>query len=311
METEKKIITIIGSYNVGFFFKGTSLPVLGETIIGNQFIEGGGGKGSNQALAAATFGADTRFICTLGADKYGVDALRMYRGKGINIDLIRLEPCIHSGMSVVIIDEKGNNIISVVPGANLLLSEQDIDNAEELISKSFIVGFQLENRHETVFYGIRKAKNLGAVTFLDPAPASKLPDELYPYIDIIKPNETEASILTDIHVKDVESATAAGHWFVKKGVKKAIVTLGHQGSVLVTGEDVKHFPALKVVPVDTTGAGDIFSGGLLASLVQNKSLEESIEYATCAAGIATTSLGVIESIPPHEEVLKMLGNLKN
>ncbi|MCF8226241.1 MAG: ribokinase [Bacteroidales bacterium] len=311
METEKKIITIIGSYNVGFFFKGKTLPVLGETIIGNQFIEGGGGKGSNQALAAATFGADTRFICTLGGDKYGVDALRMYRGKGINIDRIRLEPCIHSGMSVVIIDEKGNNIISVVPGANLLLNEQDIDNAGELISKSFIVGFQLENRHETVFYGIRKAKSLGTVTFLDPAPASKLPDELYPSIDIIKPNETEASILTDIQVKDVESATAAGKWFVEKGVKTAIVTLGHNGSVLVTGNEVRHFPALKVEPVDTTGAGDIFSGGLLASLVRNKSMADSIEYATCAAGIATTKLGVIESIPPHEEVLKMLEKLKN
>jgi len=303
---ERNIITIIGSYNVGFFFKGTSLPVLGETIIGKQFIEGGGGKGSNQAIAAATFGADTRFICTLGADKYGIDALRMYREKGINIDLIRLEPCIHSGMSVIIIDDKGNNIISVVPGANLLLNEQDIDHAEELIKKSYIVGFQLENRHETVFYGMKKTKSLGVKTFLDPAPATKLPHELYPYIDIIKPNETEASILTDLQVNDIESATAAGKWFVSKGVKTAIITLGHQGSVLVTNELTKHFSALKVEAIDSTGAGDIFSGGLLASLVKDKSMEESIKYATCAAGIATTRLGVIESIPSHEEVLKIM-----
>ncbi|MBN1131930.1 MAG: ribokinase [Bacteroidales bacterium] len=307
---EKQVVTIIGSYNVGFFFKGKSLPLLGETIIGDKFIEGGGGKGSNQAIAAAVLGADTRFICTLGADKYGIDALRMYRGKGINIDFIRFEPCIHSGMSVVIIDDRGNNIISVVPGANLLLNEKDIDNAVELIEKSFIVGFQLENRHETVFYGIKKARSLGVKTFLDPAPAKKLPDDLYKYIDIIKPNETEATILTDIQVGDIESAAEAGKWFLNRGVRTAIITLGHQGSVLVTEGLTRHFPALKVEAVDTTGAGDIFSGGLLASLVKNKSMEESIEYATCAAGIATTVLGVIESIPSPEEVLKMM-ELKN
>ena len=303
---EKNLITIIGSYNVGLFFKGTTLPLLGETIIGNEFVEGGGGKGSNQAVAAAAFGADTRFICTLGADKYGVDALRMYREKGIKIDFIRFEPCVHSGMSVIIIDEDGNNIISVVPGANLLLNESDIDNAEELIRKSYVVGFQLENRHETVFYGIKRSKNLGAETFLDPAPATKLTDDLYKHIDIIKPNETEASILTNIKVNDVESAADAGSWLVNKGVKTAIVTLGYQGSVLVTKDLTRHFPALKVNALDTTGAGDIFSGGLLASLVNNKSIEESIEYATHAAGIATTRLGVIDSIPSHDEVSKSM-----
>lgn len=303
---EKKIVTIIGSYNVGFFFKGTSLPLLGETIIGEKFIEGGGGKGSNQAVAAASFGANTRFICTLGADKYGVDALRMFRMKGINIDNIRFEPCIHSGMSVMIIDDEGHNIISVVPGANLLLDEEDIDNAEELIKNSAVVGFQLENRHETVFYGLKKAKGLGTTTFLDPAPAAILPDEIYSYIDIIKPNETEARILTGVKVDDTESAEEAGKWLIDKGVKTAIVTLGHKGSVLVTKDRIKHFPAQKVKAIDTTGAGDIFSGGLLASLLKGKSMDESIEYATCAAGIATTRLGVIESIPTQEEVLEVL-----
>jgi len=297
-----KKITIIGSYNVGFFFRGERMPEVGETIIGHEFIEGGGGKGSNQAVAAATFGADTTFIGKLGADKYAIDALNMYKKKGISIDRINIVPGVNSGMSVMIIDNKGNNMISVIPGANFLFSTSDIDSEKQVIESSYITGFQLENNHDAVFYGIRKAKEWGSITFLDPAPATVLPDDLYPYIYIIKPNETEASILTGIEVNDIESAKSAGRWLLKKGVQKAIVTLGEKGVVLVSKDEEQFFPAPKVEAVDTTGAGDIFSGCFLAALAHDRPLHDSIECAVCAASLSTTKMGVIESIPTINEL---------
>ncbi len=302
----KKKITIIGSYNVGFFFIGDTMPVLGETIMGKQFHEGGGGKGSNQAVACASFGADTTFIGKLGADKYAIDALKMYKERGISIDRIKFIPDTHTGMSVMIVDNKGNNMISVVPGANYLFSKEDIDSEKEAIQSSFITGFQLENNHDTVFYGIRKAKEWGTKTYLDPAPATPLPDDLFPCIDIIKPNETEATILTGIKVTNVESAKKAGQWLLSKGVGKAIVTLGSKGAVLVTNEKGVHFKAPEVKAHDTTGAGDIFSGCFLALLAEGKEFSAAIKKAMCAASLSTTKIGVIESIPNAEELAEFM-----
>lgn len=295
-------ITIIGSYNVGLFLKGQQLPKTGETVLADEFIEGGGGKGSNQAVAAAKFGANIQFICRLGADKYGLDALSMYRNLGIHTDMIKIDTTIHSGISVILIEKNGNNLISVVPGANFNLSTEDIDSAEDVLKKSFIVGFQLENKHETVFYAIKKAHCLGILTYLDPAPAIKLPDDLYSSIDIIKPNETEASILTDIEVRDIESAKKAARWLIDRGINAAIITLGANGSVLITKQISEYFPAPKITAIDATGAGDIYSGGFLTRIAEGKSTQEAIEFATAAAAISTTRLGVIEAIPELSEV---------
>ena len=204
------IVTIVGSYNVGFFLKGSRLPMPGETIIADAFKESGGGKGSNQAVAAALLGAETRFIGRLGDDKYGAAALELYRQVGISTDTIKIDKTIHSGISVILINKVGQNLISVVPGANLRLSRKDIDSAERVLRRSYVVGFQLENDHETVFYGLKKCHDLGIRTFLDPAPAVKLPPSVYPCLDFIKPNETEASLLSGLRVKDPGSAKKGG-----------------------------------------------------------------------------------------------------
>jgi ribokinase len=302
----KKTITIVGSYNVGLFLKGQRLPEVGETITADQFVEGAGGKGSNQAMTAAMFGADVKFIGRVGVDSYGKDALNMYKKVGISRELVTIDKSMHSGISVILIDKDGRNMISVALGANLKLSKQDIDRAVDVMGKSLLVGFQLENNLDTVFYGIRLAHGLGTMTFLDPAPAAKLPDDLYPCIDIIKPNETEASVLTGIEVKDVRSAEAAGRWLMERGAGTAIITLGAQGAVLVTDNTVKHFPAPKVKAVDTTGAGDIFSGSFMSALAEGTPLDKAIRFANAAAALSTTRLGVIESIPAREEVAGML-----
>lgn len=296
------MIVIIGSYNVGLFLKGRRLPVRGETVIADSFFESGGGKGSNQAVSAATMGAPVRFVGRIGDDKYGKDALALYAERGIQCDLVRVDPSTHTGISIILIDEEGRNMISVAPGTNLNLTPEDIDRCAAELRAAFYVGFQLENRPETVFHGIRQCHKWGIPVFLDPAPAVPLPDDLYPCIRIIKPNETEAGILTGIEVKDRASAIRAGQWLCAKGVRQALVTLGAMGAVLVEAGRESYFPACKVEAIDTTGAGDIFAGALLASLHQHAPMDEAIRFASCAAALATTKIGVVNAIPTLAEV---------
>ncbi|MFA7345547.1 MAG: ribokinase [Terrimicrobiaceae bacterium] len=301
-----KTVTIIGSYNVGLFLKGEHLPDVGETVIGDSFYEGGGGKGSNQAVAAASFSGKVRFIGCVGLDKYGQDALQMYKRLGIDCHSIRVDPSIHTGISVILIDKYGHNSISVVLGANGSLSAEDINASEAALRASFIVGFQLENDRSLVEYAIRKVHALGVATFLDPAPAAKLPDDLYPCLDYIKPNETEAATLTGIKVTGLASAEDAGRWFIARGVRHAIITLGEHGAVLVTAKGVRHFQTPKVKAVDTTGAGDTFAGGFLSALSGGSSIEGAIDFANHAAALSVTRLGVIDAIPTLDEVKALM-----
>lgn len=298
----KNQITVVGSYNVGLFLKGESIPKVGQTLIGDTFTEGGGGKGSNQALAAGKLGAKALFVGCIGNDSYGRFALDLYKSMGVCSEYIRVDETIHSGISVIFIDKDGNNSIMVVPGANFRLSEKDIDNAYSAMCNSAIVGFQLENELRVVSYGIKKAKEAGAKVLLDPAPARELPDELYKYISVIKPNEHEATTLSGIEVTDKESAEKAGRWFIEKGVETAIITLGDKGAVLVEKERSAFFPSRKVNAVDTTGAGDCFSGALMAALAEGKSIDEAIEFAHIAASISVTALGVVEALPTRAQV---------
>lgn len=305
---KQQTVTIIGSYNVGLFLKGEVLPKAGETVIGDQFYEGGGGKGSNQAIAAAMMKAKTRFIGKIGQDKYGRDALALYKRVGVSPDLLRIDDSIHTGISVILIDKDGNNLISVVPGANFRLSEKDIDGCLDELRNSFIVGFQLENNFEIIEYGIKKVSSLGVKTLLDPAPARELPDDLYPFIHYIKPNEHEASVLSNIKVTDFESAKKAGYWFLDKGVNTAIITLGKEGSVLVSGDQAAHFPAPSVNAIDTTGAGDCYCGALMASLARGESIDQAINFASHAAAISVTRLGVVEALPDLDETENFIKN---
>lgn len=299
-------ITIIGSYNVGLFLKGKQLPASGETVIGDEFYEGGGGKGSNQAVAASMLGASVRFIGRVGFDKYGQDALEMYQRLGIDRASITVDPATHTGISVILIDERGHNAISVVLGANARLGSADIDACAEALGDSFMVGFQLENDRGTVDYAIRKTRRLGVKTFLDPAPAAPLPNDLYPHLDYIKPNETEATTLSGIKVTGVSSAEEAGRWFLDRGVGAAIITLGEHGAVLVAESQVEHFYPPKVHAIDTTGAGDTFAGAFMTELAAGRDVGDAIHFANHAAAIAVTRLGVIDAIPSRKEVARSM-----
>jgi len=299
-------VTIVGSYNVGLFLKGESFPGPGETLIGTEFKEGGGGKGSNQALAAAKLGADVSFIGRIGNDAFGRYALRLYEEFGVSSETIKVDPDTHSGVSVIFIDKAGRNMIMVVPGANFRLSRADVDAAEASIRESMVVGFQLENNFEIVEYGILKASRAGTRVLLDPAPVRPLPESLFKNIWCIKPNEHEASALTGIKVVDRRSAVEAGKWFLSRGVALALITLGEQGAVLVTKEEQLHFPAPKVEAIDSTGAGDCFCGAFMAALASGAGMHDAIRYANVAASISVTRLGVIEAIPSQDEVKERL-----
>ena len=290
-------ITVVGSYNVGLFFKGQVMPGTGETVICDSFTEGGGGKGSNQAIACSKLGGSTRLVARIGGDKYGKDALDMYDRYGISVEGIIVDETIHTGMSVIIIDRQGNNMICVVPGANFNLSRADIDRNTELFSESYIVGFQLENNFDIVEYGLRKAHEAGARTLLDPAPARKIPEELMQYIYIMKPNEHEASLITGIEVTDYDSAENAGRWFIERGVNTAIITLGEKGCVLVKEGMSGRFSAPVVKAVDTTGAGDCFSGALMAAMANGAECDEAIKFANKAAAYTVQYTGVVEALP--------------
>ena len=299
---DRKKVTIVGSYNVGLFLKGATFPGVGETVIGTEFKEGGGGKGSNQALAAAKLGADVAFIGRIGNDEYGRYALKLWKEFGISTDNIAVDPGIHSGVSVILIDEAGRNMIMMVPGANFRLCKEDIDRAADAFERSTIVGFQLETNFEIVEYGIRRAAAAGARVLLDPAPARAIPVEVLEHIWCIKPNEHEASAISGIRVVDVASALKAGRWFLDRGVSVALITLGDQGAVLVTRDEQVLFSAPVVEAVDTTGAGDCFSGAFMAAMASGTDIHGAIRYANCAASISVTRLGVVEAIPAPTEV---------
>jgi ribokinase len=299
-------VVIIGSYNVGLSMKGERFPELGETFTADQFFEGPGGKGSNQVIAASVFGADTSLVGCIGSDKYGKDALEVYKKYGISTEYVKIEPEIHTGVAFILIDKDGRNMIEIAPGANLRLTATDIESAEQEIRQATIVGFQLEGDVGLVDYGIRKVHSLGIKTLLDPAPAVKLKEDLYPQIDYIKPNETEARILTGIEVYDPDSAEKAGKWLTDKGVETAIITLGDKGSMVVNSSGSKYFQAPNVTARDSTGAGDIFCGAFMSALAENREIDEAIEFASHAAALSVTRFGVVESIPSLEEVKEFM-----
>jgi ribokinase len=298
---ERKVV-IIGSYNVGLSMKGSRFPEVGETFTADQFFEGPGGKGSNQVIAASVFGANTSFIGCIGNDKYGKDALEVYTKYGISTKYVKIVEDTHTGVAFILIDRDGRNMIEIASGANLKLTPGDIDNAEQEIKEASIVGFQLEGDLGLVDYGIRKVHSMGIQTLLDPAPAQRLKHDLYPLIDYIKPNETEAKILAGIHVEDQSSAEKAGKWFIDKGVGTAIVTLGEMGTMVVSNQGSKYFPTRKVRAIDSTGAGDIFCGAFMTALAEERELSEAIEFANHAAALSVTRFGVVESVPSLKEV---------
>lgn len=298
----KPSILVIGSSNTDMVIKTASLPAPGETILGGKFLMTPGGKGANQAVAAARLGGAVTFICKTGNDIFGKQAVELFNKEGIDTTSIFEDPENPSGIALINVDDNGENCIAVASGANAYLTVENILLAAHCIEKANIVLMQLEIPIETVEYVASVAASLGKKVILNPAPVCTLGEDLLQCVSIITPNETEAFMLTGVKVTDEITARDAAINLHEKGIATVIITLGAKGA-LVLHENI--FSLVKVPEVkalDTTAAGDVFNGALAVALSENKAMIESVEFACKAAAISVTRMGAQASAPYHHEL---------
>ena len=297
----KKII-VIGSCNTDMVIKSERLPVPGETIIGGMFMMNPGGKGANQAVAAARLGGNVTFVAKTGNDLFGKQSLELFKTEGIKTDYIFSDPKNPSGVALISVDAWGENCIVVAPGANATLTPNDISKTKAEIESSEMLLMQLEIPMETVEYAAEVAYNKGVKVILNPAPAQVLSSMLLKYLYIITPNKIEAEMLSGIKVTDWESARKAADVISEKGVVIVVITLGAQGALIKHGDQYHRIDAIPVVAVDTTAAGDTFCGGLCVGLSKGMTVPDSVRFACKAAAISVTRMGAQSSIPYKKEM---------
>lgn len=296
-----KTILVIGSSNTDMTVKTKALPLPGETVLGGVFTMGAGGKGANQAVAARRLGGDVKFICKVGRDIFGDNALAHYAEEGLDTSGV-LRSDLPSGVALISVDEKAENCIVVASGANNDLLEADIEASKEAIEQCGILLLQLETPVPSVLKAAEMARKAGATVVLNPAPACPLPDELFPFVDLFIPNQTELASFSGLPVGDAEQAAAAAAAMQRKGVGKLIVTMGSKGSLICDGGEPVFVPAKKVKAVDTTAAGDTFCGALCVALSEGKSLKEAAEFATAASALTVQKMGAQSSLPYRKEL---------
>jgi ribokinase len=281
--------------------KAPRLPARGETILGENFLMTPGGKGANQAVAAAKLGAEVYFIAKLGKDIFGQKSLQNFKKAGVNTQYIT-QTNSPSGVALITVDDTGGNEIVVASGANQKLSLRDIKGAVSAIASSAVLVVQLEVPMKTVEFAAQLAHNYKLTVILDPAPAQKLSPELLKIVDCIKPNETEAQILTDIEVINEASARKAADHLLKSGVKAVILTMGAKGFLFATTQKTQFVPAIEVTAVDTTAAGDAFTGGLAFGLAEGQNLFDAAMFANYVAALSVTKMGAQSSMPARQAV---------
>jgi len=304
MSTHSKGILVVGSSNMDLIAYTPHLPKPGETICGSKFKMGFGGKGANQAVMAAMLGAETTMICKVGTDIFGVNMIENFKKKNVNISYILTTDLESSGVAPISVSEEGENSIVIVPGANNLLSVDEVENAREVFRRSSILLTQLEIQLETTMTALRIGKEEGVMTILNPAPAQKLSEDIYQYVDILCLNETELEIMSEMPVINLDQIRAGARKLLNKGVKKIIVTLGDKGSLYIDNEETFLVDPIKVEVKDTTGAGDCYLGSLAYFLSKGKPMKTAMEYASYIAGISVTREGTQTSYPTLESLPK-------
>ena len=302
MKKDAPKIAVVGSSNMDLVVKSTRIPAVGETILGEDFIMVPGGKGANQAVAAAKLGVEVYFIAKLGNDVFAEQSLDNFKKETVNTKHVIQTSEAPSGVALIMVDEEGNNLIVVAPGANQMLLPADVKRAESDIASCGAVVAQLEVPLETIEFAAKMANDLKVPFVLDPAPAQELRPELLRMVDVLTPNETEAQILTGIEVTDEESARAASRNLLERGIKAVILTLGGKGFLLADNKEARYVSAQKVDAVDSTAAGDAFTGSLAVGIAEKKTLLDAALFANYVAALSVTKMGAQSSMPTLQEV---------
>ncbi|KGQ28824.1 ribokinase [Gallibacterium anatis] len=303
-------LTVLGSINADHVIQVPHFPQPGETLSGQNYHIVYGGKGANQAVAAARLGAKVDFIACIGEDKIGLEMKQAFQKDGINTDSIATIQGETTGIAMIQVADSGENSIVISAGANAHLTTDIVDKFKQKILDADTLLMQLETPLDAIIYATKIAKQAGKHTVLNPAPAKVLPDELLAQLTMITPNETEAEVLTGVKVVDEQSAAQAAAVFHQKGVAIVLITLGAKGVFISHNALQKIIPGFRVQAKDTTAAGDTFNGALVTALLEQKSLEESIQFAHAAAAISVTRFGAQTSIPSRQETLDFLANIK-
>ena len=301
-------IVVVGSSNTDMILQMDHIPRPGETILGGVFSMAAGGKGANQAVAAARAGGQVALLARVGSDMFGQQAVEGFRRDGIDVELVIADPQAPSGVALIFVAADGENSIGVASGANARLSLQDVQRAAALIAAADALVMQLETPLETVLAAAEIASQNDVTVILNPAPAQPLDDALLRHVSILTPNESEAQLLTGIEVTDPQGAARAAQALHAKGVDTVIVTLGARGAFVSADGITTMVPALPVTPVDTTAAGDVFNGALAVALSERKPLLDAVHFACAAAALSVTKLGAQPSAPTRRDIESMLGS---
>jgi len=300
-------IVVVGSSNTDMIVKLHHLPKPGETVSGGAFSTAAGGKGANQAVAAARAGAEVGFVARVGEDSFGEQAIAGFVGDGIDVRHVTRDSASPSGVALIFVDDGGENCIAVAPGANGGLTPEDVEAAEELINGADAVVMQLETPLESVERAAALAREHGVRVILNPAPARPLSDELLGNVSILTPNESEAELLTGVQVTDDASAEMAAQALAAKGVEAVILTLGSRGAYVFESGSGELVPGFEVQAVDTTAAGDVFNGTLAVGLAEGMPLAQAVRFANAAGALSVTKLGAQPSAPTRSEIEEFLG----
>ncbi len=282
------------------------MPKKGQTLIGNSFKEVPGGKGANQAVAIARLGAEINMIGKVGNDSFGQTLINQLKTDNVNTDHIHIENC-SSGVAMITVDKNAENSIVVAPGANFKVLEEDIDKCIDGIKESEIVVLQLETPINTIKYALEKSKEFNKFTILNPAPAVKLEDDIIKNVDLLTPNETELEILSGVKINCEEDIKKAAQVMIQKGVKQLIVTLGSKGSLYIDKDNMKFKKSYKVKAIDTTAAGDSYTGALAVALSQDKDIEEAMDFASKVGALSVMKEGAQSSLPTLKDVENFRG----
>lgn len=299
-------ITIVGSLNMDLVVRCPRIPQPGETVIGGDLNYIPGGKGANQAVAAALQGAEVNMVGRVGNDSFADLLIDNLHKSGLDTNYMRRDEEAATGVALIVVDEQGENSIVVASGANMRMTSEDVAAAGNIIADSDVLLLQLEVPLEVVTEAAQIAKDHQVTVVLNPAPAKQLPDELLKLVDVLVPNETETALLTDMSVENLDQLTRAAGTLAGLGINSVVITMGRRGAMLVSNGNQEVFEPFQVQPVDTTAAGDAFSASLAVAVGEGKSLPDAVRWANGAGALTTLRFGAQTSLPKREEVSRLL-----